>query len=72
MPPMLDDDTPDRKYWTAYDHFMIEREARAMRREYAYKLLGSWWRAVTSAAVRAWGSILNAASSESRPVPPRA
>ena len=65
MPPMLDDDAPDRKYWTAYDHFMIEREARAMRREYAYKLLGAWWRAVT-------GTILNAASSGSRPVRPRA
>jgi len=52
MPPMLDDDAPDRKYWTAYDHFMVEREARAMRRDYAYKLLGSWWRAATSAAMR--------------------
>jgi len=24
-------DTPDKRYWTAYDHFMVEREARAMR-----------------------------------------
>ena len=68
MPPMLDDDAPDRKYWTAYDHFMIEREARAMRREYAYKLLGSWWRAVTSAADR----FAPQASGGSRPVRPRA
>jgi hypothetical protein len=25
------EDTPDRRYWTAYDHFKIEQEARAMR-----------------------------------------
>jgi hypothetical protein len=24
-------DTPDKRYWTAYDHFMVEREARALR-----------------------------------------
>ena len=24
-------DRPDQRYWTAYDHFMVEREARAMR-----------------------------------------
>jgi len=33
------DETPDRRFWTAYDHFMFEREARAMRREYMYALL---------------------------------
>ena len=31
---------PDRRFWTAYDHFMFEREARAMRREYLYAMLG--------------------------------
>ena len=25
------DETPDRRYWTRYDHFMVEREARARR-----------------------------------------
>lgn len=25
-------DTPDRRFWTAYDHFKIEQEARALRR----------------------------------------
>ena len=39
----LEDDAPDRKFWTAYDHFMIEREASAMRREYTCALLRSWW-----------------------------
>ena len=27
---------PDSAYWTAYDHYMIEREARAHRRAYVY------------------------------------
>jgi len=30
------DETPDRRFWTAYDHFMFEREARLLRREYLY------------------------------------
>ncbi len=25
------DETPDRRYWTRYDHYMVEREARARR-----------------------------------------
>ena len=64
----LDDDAPDRKFWTAYDHFMIEREARAMRREYAYALLRSWWRRLTAPRPR----IVSAASSGARQVHPRA
>ena len=24
-------DRPDQRYWTAYDYFMVEREARAVR-----------------------------------------
>jgi hypothetical protein len=35
-----DDDTPDRRFWTAYDHFIFEREARALRRAYLYAALG--------------------------------
>jgi hypothetical protein len=27
-------DAPDRSYWTPYDHFMIERDARNMRSAY--------------------------------------
>jgi hypothetical protein len=30
---------PDSRYWLDYDYFMIEHEARAVRREYAYALL---------------------------------
>jgi len=38
-----DAERPDASYWTAYDHFMIEREARAMRRAYAWSLLVHSW-----------------------------
>jgi hypothetical protein len=33
------DATPDPRYWTAYDRFMIERQARALRRQYVYGLV---------------------------------
>ena len=39
-------ETPDRSYWTAYDHFMIEREAREMRRAHLQALFAKWWAAV--------------------------
>jgi hypothetical protein len=68
MAMRLDDDAPDRKFWTAYDHFMIEREARAMRREYTYALLRSWWQRSTTLASR----FVSGASSGARPVRPRA
>jgi len=31
---MANDEAADSRYWTTYDHYMIEREARAPRREY--------------------------------------
>jgi len=37
-------EVPDSRYWTAYDHFMIERQARALRREYVYRLIANGWR----------------------------
>jgi hypothetical protein len=64
----LDDDAPDRKFWTAYDHFMIEREARAMRRQYTYALLRSWWQRLSTLASR----LVSGASSGARPVQRRA
>ncbi len=33
------EEKPDSRYWLDYDYFMIEHEARAVRREYAYALL---------------------------------
>jgi hypothetical protein len=39
-------DDPDPSYWTAYDHFMVEREARALRRAYTWGLLARAWRAL--------------------------
>ena len=44
--PALDvDDVPDQRYWTAYDHFMVEREARAMRRDFVAALFAKVWSA---------------------------
>jgi hypothetical protein len=37
---------PDPGYWMAYDHYMIEREARAMRRVYIWTLLARGWTAL--------------------------
>jgi len=42
----LSSEAPDKSYWTAYDHFMAEREARAMRNAYAAAMLASLWRAI--------------------------
>lgn len=39
-------DRPDMSYWTAYDHFMIEREARAMRRAFVWSLVAKGWQAL--------------------------
>jgi hypothetical protein len=38
-------ETPDRRYWTAYDNFMVAREVRAMRRVYLRALAARWWKA---------------------------
>jgi len=63
MPSMFADDSPDRKYWTEYDHFMIEREARAQRRAHIYRLFGAWFRAIHAGT--AW--FVSAALSGSKP-----
>ena len=39
-------DLPDNSYWTAYDHYMVEREARAMRRAHVWALLAKAWTAL--------------------------
>jgi hypothetical protein len=39
-------EAPDQSYWTAYDHFMVEREAREMRRAHMQALFTKWWAAV--------------------------
>ena len=37
---------PDVRYWTAYDHFMVEREARAARNAYLYGLIAQGCRSL--------------------------
>lgn len=48
-----DDDTPDRRFWTTYDHFMIEREARALRRAHVNAMLRNAWRRIAIAFAHA-------------------
>ena len=43
---VADADRPDKSYWTAYDHFMVEREARAMRAAYTWALVARGWQAL--------------------------
>ena len=40
------EDRPDESYWTAYDHFMVEREARAARNAYLYGLIAQGCRSL--------------------------
>jgi hypothetical protein len=35
---------PDPRFWTEYDRFMIEREARALRRKHVRALTRIYWR----------------------------
>lgn len=35
---------PASAYWTAYDHYMIEREARAYRRAYVWSFVATFAR----------------------------
>ena len=38
------EDRPDVRFWTSYDHFMFEREARALRRKHIRALMRAWLR----------------------------
>jgi hypothetical protein len=49
--PLLQRNTaevPDPRYWTPYDYWMIEREARAMRAARVNALVGKGWRACSN------------------------
>jgi len=41
---VANDEAPDSRYWTTYDHYIIERQARAIRREFVYGLITNAWR----------------------------
>ena len=58
---------PDPRYWTAYDHFMLEREARRMRNAYVYALVGSALRWIRIHVAAVLARSITAASSGSRP-----
>ena len=40
-PARIPIEAPDPVYWTAYDYYMIEREARALRREHLYTMIAT-------------------------------
>jgi hypothetical protein len=63
---------PDPRYWTAYDHFMLEREARKMRNTYAYALVAAAVRWITTRAAALLAPSTTAASSVSKPARPPA
>ena len=47
------EETPDRRFWTAYDHFKIEQEARAMRRAEIYSLASKLWQRIRASLATA-------------------
>ncbi len=47
------EETPDRRFWTAYDHYKIEQEARASRRAELYALFSKAWARVRAELARA-------------------
>lgn len=57
---------PDVRFWTAYDHFMIEREARALRRKHMRALARVYWKRAKARMLR---SLKNAGA---QPVKPHA
>ena len=46
-------DTPDRRFWTAYDRFKFEQEARALRRAEIAAMFGHLVRRLRAALARA-------------------
>jgi hypothetical protein len=46
----VEQERPDARFWTTYDRFMIEREARAIRRRELRALAIALWRKVRARA----------------------
>ena len=46
------EDRPDVRFWTTYDHFMFEREARALRRKHLRALMRAWLRRAKAGIVQ--------------------
>jgi hypothetical protein len=42
------EERPDVRFWTTYDHFMVEREVRALRRKHLRALMRAWLRRVNA------------------------
>jgi hypothetical protein len=46
------EERPDIRFWTTYDHFMFEREARALRRKHVRALMRVWLRRAKAKVLR--------------------
>jgi hypothetical protein len=55
---LVNDQPADPHYWTAYDRFMLEREARALRRACLGSLIAGAWHSLRrrAAALRGLGA----------------
>jgi hypothetical protein len=49
----IEHDTPDRRFWIAYDYLKFEQEARAMRRAEMQRLGRLLWKRLRAALARA-------------------
>jgi hypothetical protein len=58
------EDSPDRRFWTPYDHFKVEQEARAMRRAHVCAMTRQLWQGAAKH--------LSAAFAQARAQPKRA
>jgi hypothetical protein len=48
----MNHEEPDPRFWTEYDRFMIEREARALRRRHLRALVRVYWKRAKARIVR--------------------
>ena len=53
------EDAPDPRYWTNYDHFMTEYEARVERATYFYGVATRAWQRLAAALSRVAGRVSN-------------
>ena len=67
------DEPADRRFWTAYDHFMVEREARELRNAYIGAVVKRGWRWLKAHVEFSRSPpLVSAASTAETPVSPRA
>ena len=61
----LKEEAPDRKFWTEYDYFEFEKQARALRRAEVYALVRKLWQRGSKLMQRMIASLANAGAQPS-------